>query len=53
MKDEHYRSEAIKNVIFSYMIKDGKVENNYLENKETKVNEFMSYFNYKLPIASY
>jgi hypothetical protein len=52
-KEDHYKTEAIKNIIFSYSIREGILEvkekkfNNNLDIK----NDFLSYSQHKLPIA--
>ena len=52
-KDDHYKTESIKKIIFSYGIKEGILEVNKKEEKiilDVK-NDFLSYSSYKLPIA--
>ena len=56
LKDDHYKTESIKAIIFSYIIKDGKIENNFskltsFKDGEHKLKDFMTYYQYKLPIA--
>jgi hypothetical protein len=51
-KEDHYKSEAIKNIIFSYSIRDGILEDKVklIHNLDIK-NDFLTYSQYKLPIA--
>ena len=59
-KDDHYKSQSIKNIIFSYAIREIKIED-IKSNKSNKSNidiinienknDFLSYYQYKLPIA--
>jgi hypothetical protein len=57
LKDDQYKNEAIKNIIFSYTLKEGKINNNIIQktlDSNTKVkNNFLSFQIYKLPIAFY
>jgi hypothetical protein len=51
-KDDHYKLEHIKNIIFSFAIKDGNINNNFKKFDEElhNNNKTMSFFHYKLPI---
>ena len=54
-KDDHYKTESIKKIIFSYGIKEGILEVNKKGSTEKIIldvkNDFLSYSSYKLPIA--
>lgn len=53
VKEDHYRNEPIQGFIFSYYIKNGEVITNFnkISKHTSKINDFISYYHYKLPIS--
>nr|UEX92829.1 hypothetical protein [Marasmius tenuissimus] len=54
-KDDHYRNDPIKNFIFSYSLVSGKTDSKNKDINPNKFlnesNDYLTYYQYKLPIA--